>query len=68
MIMLVKKPYVFEWKDLGDISVGRPSLGHYTRVSVYRLMQFTLRSTLIKEFGEERANNLFSESGKLAGI
>ena len=68
MISQEKKPYSFEWKDLGDITVGRPNLGQYTRVSVYRLMQFTLRSTLIKEFGEDRANHLFSESGKLAGI
>ena len=68
MISQEKKPYSFEWKDLGDITVGRPNPGQYTRVSVYRLMQFTLRSTLIKEFGEDRANHLFSESGKLAGI
>jgi len=68
MITPVKKPYVFEWKDLGDISVGRPNLGQYTRVSVYRLMQFTLRSTLLKEFGEEQARKIFNDAGKLAGI
>jgi predicted hydrocarbon binding protein len=68
MITLEKKPYSFEWNDLGDITAGRPNLGQYTRVSVYRLMQFTLRSTLLKEFGAERTRNIFYESGKLAGI
>ena len=37
------------------------------QVSVYRLMQFTLRSTLLKEFGEEKTRDLIFQAGKLAG-
>ena len=68
MNTLEKEPYSFEWKDLGDISVGRPNLGQYTRVSVYRLMQFTLRSTLLKELGAEQTRKIFYHAGRLAGV
>jgi hypothetical protein len=67
MSTLEKKPYSFEWKDLGDISVGRPNLGQYTRVSVYRLMQYTFRSTLSEKFGEDQTREIFFQAGKLAG-
>ena len=36
--------YNFSWKQLGDIQEGRPNLGNKTDVSVYRLMQFTMRA------------------------
>ena len=63
-----KEPYSFEWKDLGDISLGRPNLGQFTSVSIYRLMQFTMRSTLLKELGAERTRQLFYDAGNLAGV
>ncbi|MGC8602624.1 MAG: V4R domain-containing protein [Desulfomonilaceae bacterium] len=59
--------YKFQWKDLGNIEVGRPNLGPTTMVSVYRLMQYTLRDVLISKYGVESANKLLSEAGKLAG-
>jgi predicted hydrocarbon binding protein len=52
---------------LGDIAEGRPNLGFTTDVAVYRLMQFTLRDVLIKEFGVEATSRVFFESGKSAG-
>ncbi len=59
--------YRFQWKDLGDIEKGRPNLGPNTSVSVYRLMQYTLRDVLITRYGVEAANEVLVEAGKLAG-
>jgi uncharacterized protein len=60
-------PYSFEWKDLGNIELGRPNLGTATHVAVYRLMQYTMRSVLNNEFGGETASGLFYKAGYLAG-
>ena len=59
--------YNFEWKDLGDIALGRPNLGPMTKVAVYRLMEYTMRDVLEKHFGAEKANALFYDAGYLAG-
>jgi predicted hydrocarbon binding protein len=58
---------MFDWSMLGDIKEGRPNLGHNMEVSVYRLMQFTLRDVLIKEFDVETADKIFYQAGKEAG-
>jgi predicted hydrocarbon binding protein len=58
----------FEWTMLGDVGQGRPNLGPKTDVAVYRLMQFTLRNELIKEFGVAATDHLFYEAGKTAGM
>ncbi len=57
----------FEWSMLGDIQEGRPNLGPTVHVAVYRLMQFTLRDILIRDFGVEEADRIFFEAGKKAG-
>jgi predicted hydrocarbon binding protein len=49
---------------IGNIGEGRPNLGNTMDVSVYRLMQFTLRDVLIKEFDAESADRIFYEAGK----
>ncbi len=59
--------YNFKWKDLGDISLGRPNLGPLTQVAVYRLMQYTMRDILEKKYGAVEANKLFHDAGFLAG-
>jgi uncharacterized protein len=61
------KDVKFEWTMLGDVGKGRPNLGPKTDVAVYRLMQFTLRSELIKEFGVTAADRIFYNAGKTAG-
>jgi predicted hydrocarbon binding protein len=58
----------FEWSMLGDLKAGRPNLGPMTHVAVYRLMQYTLRDILIREFGVEKADRAFFEAGKKAGL
>jgi predicted hydrocarbon binding protein len=62
-----RKEPLFEWTMLGQIDVGRPNLGFTTDVAVYRLMQFTLRDTLIRQFGVETADRIFYSAGELAG-
>ena len=57
----------FEWSMLGDIETGRPNLGPMVHVSVYRLMQYTLRDILIRDLGVEEADRIFFEAGKKAG-
>ncbi|MEE8590930.1 MAG: V4R domain-containing protein [Spirochaetia bacterium] len=57
----------FEWSMLGDIEEGRPNLGPLVHVSVYRLMQFTLRDILIREFGVEKTDRIIFDAGKKAG-
>lgn len=52
---------------LGDIGVGRPNLGPFVDVHLYRLMQYTLRDVLIQELGVERTDELFFKAGWLAG-
>ena len=57
----------FEWRMLGDIEEGRPNLGPLVHVAVYRLMQFTLRDILIRDFDVATADRIFFEAGKKAG-
>lgn len=57
----------FDWSMIGNIGEGRPNLGPTTDVSVYRLMQFTLRDVLITELGTEAADRIFYKAGELAG-
>jgi uncharacterized protein len=57
----------FAWSMLGDIEEGRPNLGPMVNVAVYRLMQFTLRDVLIRDFGVEEADRIFFEAGRKAG-
>ena len=59
--------YQFKWKDLGNIEEGRPHLGTLMAVAVYRLMQYTLRDVLIKQYGVEQADHLLYDAGHLAG-
>ena len=57
----------FDWSMIGNIGEGRPYLGTTMNVSVYRLMQFTLRDVLIKRFDVETADKIFYEAGEHAG-
>ena len=60
-------PSKFSWAGLGDISIGRSNLGQEMPVVVYRLLQYTIKDILAREFGEEHAADLFRAAGKLAG-
>ena len=49
----------FDWNMIGNIGEGRPNLGAAMDVSVYRLMQFTLRDVLIKQYDTDTADKIF---------
>ena len=57
----------FNWKQLGDIKLGRSNLGEEMPVVVYRLMQYTLLDVLSEEYGLDKANDFFRKAGYLAG-
>ncbi|RJR47919.1 MAG: 4-vinyl reductase [Deltaproteobacteria bacterium] len=61
------RKYKFSWNLLGNLDVGRPNLGPVSRLEVYRLMQFCLRDVLEQKLGTEKADEIFYESGRLAG-
>ena len=58
--------YSFSWDLIGDIG-ARENLGEYTRVEIYRLMQFSLRDILEKRLGREETDAVFRAAGQLAG-
>ncbi|MDR2627283.1 MAG: 4-vinyl reductase [Dysgonamonadaceae bacterium] len=62
-----EKDYNFSWDQLGDIEEGRPNLGSKTSVAVYRLMQYTMRAVLEKEYGDEQTRLMLVQAGRLAG-
>jgi uncharacterized protein len=57
----------FNFSRIGDIGLGRPNLGPLTSVAVYRLMQYTMREVLERNFGLEQTRKIFVEAGRLAG-
>ena len=62
-----REELMFDWSMLGDVAEGRPNLGSTMDVNVYRLMQFTLRDVLIKEYDTETADRIFYDAGQHAG-
>lgn len=66
-MMFKNENYQFDWKDVGDIELGRPNLGNLTSVVMYRLAQYTMRAVLIQNYGVEETNKLLFKAGKLAG-
>ena len=62
-----REELMFDWSMIGDITEGRPNLGPTMYVSVYRLMQFTLRDVLIKQFDVETTDRIFYEAGQHVG-
>ena len=61
-------PENFNWSSLGDIALGRQTLGPELPVIVYRLLQYTLKSVLDRDFGREQACTILRRAGYLAGI
>lgn len=57
----------FSWDILGDLAVGRPTLGPQMRVEAYRLMQFTLREVMERHYGTAVSDSMLYEAGYLAG-
>jgi uncharacterized protein len=64
---MADRKYQFSWNLIGDIALGRPNLGPFTRVEIYRLMQFTFRDVMEQHLGSEKTDQFFYHAGKLAG-
>ena len=52
---------------VGDLKKGRPTLGNQMRVSVYRLLVFSMKAVMKDDLGKEKADYLFYKAGLLAG-
>ena len=44
------------WKQLGDVVSGRPNLGLYASVQIYRLLQYSMRVAMEDEWEIGRAS------------
>lgn len=58
---------IFEWKDIGDIERGRPVMGASMHVAAYRMLHYSLRSILERDYGKEAAKRILVEAGRAAG-
>lgn len=65
--METKRKYQFYWDLLGNLELGRPNLGIYSRLEVYRLFQYCMRDVLEQHVGTEKTDQIFFDAGKLAG-
>jgi predicted hydrocarbon binding protein len=62
-----RESFKFDWSHLGDITLGRPNLGPTTSVAVYRLMQYTLRDSAIKNTDVQTARLIMYDAGCNSG-
>lgn len=60
-------PSEFKWENLGDIALGRENLGAEMPVLVYRLLQYTMKDILVREYGKDVACEILKSAGHLAG-
>ena len=63
----MEKPSKFSWANLGDINFGRGNLGSDMPVVVYRLLQYTMKDILAREYGDDATVDIFKAAGHLAG-
>ncbi len=57
------RKYRFFWNLLGNVEMGRPNLGQYARIEMYRLMQYSFRDVLEQHLGADDTGRIFYESG-----
>ena len=58
----------FDFSSLGDISLGRETLGESVPVFIYRMFQYSLREVLEKNFGVEKTKELLRDAGRISGV
>jgi predicted hydrocarbon binding protein len=64
---MTERVYEFNWDIIGDLQEGRPNLGDQVSLILYRVMQYTFYDVAAKQFGNEETDQLFYESGRIAG-
>jgi predicted hydrocarbon binding protein len=57
----------FTWENLGDLEIGRPHLGDWAPVLIYRLMQYAVKAVLSDKVGVQETKEIFFNAGRLAG-
>lgn len=57
----------FSYGRMGNVPLGRPTLGSHCPVLVYRLMLHTMYEALRSQLGAVRADAAFHQAGALAG-
>lgn len=62
------KELFIEWSSLGDLESGRPNLGRFISVEVYRLMHYSLKRVIADRYGEQEMKKILYDSGKVAGV
>ncbi len=58
----------FTWEILGDIEKGRPNLGLFVHVAIYRLLLYTVKDALVEDLGVDRADEILIKAGRVAGF
>lgn len=58
---------IFDWDLMTDIKEGRQHLSSKVPVFVYRLLEYSLKAELSKQFGDEKTTEIFRNAGELAG-
>ncbi len=57
----------FNWDVVGNPEIGRTNLGDSIPTFVYQLLQFSIRTELEKEFGQDKSIDIIRRAGKIAG-
>jgi len=52
------------WQDLGGVELGRPHLGPEVPVLAYRLLQYSLRDTIVHNSGPAAARSPSKPTGR----
>lgn len=64
---MIDKSITYDWHDIGDIYLGRPNLGDMVPVKMYRMLLYSIRDILTKEFDKDFADTILYKSGMLVG-
>ncbi len=64
----IEKESGFSWQSIGNIEEGRKNMGPNMPVFAYRLFGFALKDELVKQYGNEKAVEIFRNAGKSAGF
>lgn len=62
------KKYAFDWALIGDIEMGRPTLGQMVSVEAVRLMLLSLKGVLEAYKDTQFAEDIFRQSGRQSGL
>ncbi|EMS73924.1 V4R domain-containing protein [Ruminiclostridium cellobioparum] len=57
----------FEWESVGDVGLGRPTLGEKMHVAAYRMFHYAHRCVLEKNYGKEAVKRNMVEAGRAVG-